>query len=363
MSAAPNLLISLVTWNSRPYLPNLFASLEAQDLPKFRVTVVDNASQDGTLEWLSAASSNKGPNSTEPWARIDSLLVLRNFRNQGFSRGHNQAIALAVSHWPAEQWAQSFILVINPDLELAPACLHELITAMKTDASLAACGPKLLRAVRHADEDGHPEIVRSAIIDSTGLCMTRARRAYDRGAGEEDHGQYDQVTDVFGISGACMLLRASALTRIRLRDEIFDTDFMAYQEDVDLAWRLRRLGMKVALVPQAVAWHHRAASSLPHGSWLDAWHLRQTKSGLINQLSTRNHVWLLWKNETWPNFFWHSPWIVPYELAKCCAALFSSAVFKGYCAAVLGAHKMLSKRRELQRGETISSAQMRRWFV
>lgn len=357
MSDTPQLAISLVTWNSLIYLPQLFASLDAQEYKYFRIMAVDNASSDGTLPWLTQRVSAYAEHG------VGRLCVLRNVRNHGFARAQNQAMMLLLSHWPDKIWSRQYVLVMNPDIELAPSCLRELIQAMESDTSLAACGPKLLRAFRHTDEDHQTETERSVIIDSTGVCMTRARRAYDRGAGEEDRGQYDQQTEVFGLSGACAVFRASALAELRCGTEIFDEDFFAYQEDVDLAWRMRRFGMKLRMVPQAVAWHHRSAPSLPHGSWMDAWRLRRSKPPFVNHLSTRNHLWLLWKNESWRNLLLHSPWIVPYETAKFFTSITSRAEITGYFSAVVGWWKMWKKRRILRRRASISSDEMRAWFI
>ncbi len=349
MQEAKRLVINIVTWNSLAYMPNLFASLATQDTDAFTVTVVDNASTDGAIRWLAE--------------RAPEVTVLRNFRNQGFSRAHNQAIALALSRWPEETWTRRYILVCNPDIEFDPSCVRRLMDAMESDTALAACGPKLLRTRVRSQEEGQLETERTNLLDATGLVVTRSRRVVDRGAGEEDRGQYDRLTDVFGFSGACALFRASALVAAKIGGEFFDEDFFLYQEDVDLAWRMRRLGMRVRFVPDARAWHHRRAPSLPSGGILTAWNLRKKKSPFINYLSTRNHLWLLMKNEELPNLLFHAHRIIPYEIAKGFASFVSWAVLKGNCAALLGIRRMWYKRRACAPEVRVSGRDMRRWFV
>jgi len=350
MQEAKKTIINIVTWNGLAYLPNLFASLDEQDYRDFTVTVVDNASDDGTLKWLEQE-------------RPDTAL-LRNFKNQGFARAHNQAIALALSRWPEETWHERYILVANQDLELAPDCLRQLVAALDANPDLAGVQPKLLTASVVAEVDGRRETERSAILDSAGIAMSKARRAFERGAGEIDRGQYDVACDIFALTGALALFRASALSQAKLNVEFYDEDFVSYKEDVDLGWRMRRLGMNVRFVPTAVAWHHRSAASAKQGIfWLKAFARRFRKPERINFNSTRNHCWLALKNDECINRFFHAPWIIPYEVGKLVAALFSWASLRGYAAALAGFGKMWKKRQEIARRAKVSGKDMRRWFV
>jgi GT2 family glycosyltransferase len=351
MEEAKKVSVHVVTWNSLAYLPGLFASLDEQTSREFTVTVVDNASNDGTYEWV---SHNR-----------HDVAVLRNFRNQGFARAHNQAIALALSRWPESEWSRRYVLVANPDLEFKADCLQQLIALMEGDASIDACAPKLLRAyVRAQNEDGMRETERSTTIDSTGLVIKKTRQASDRGAGEEDKGQYDSATDVFGFSGACVLFRASSLVAAKLAGEYFDEEMFAYKEDVDLAWRMRRLGMSARFVPEAIAWHHRRAPSAKQGFlWLRALLKRSHKPAYVNFLSTRNHHWMLWKNDEIGNQFVHLVWLVPYELGKCLVGIFSLSAWKANFQALAGLPRMWKKRKELASRAKVSGRAMRKWFV
>lgn len=350
MESAKTLVINIVTWNSKRYLPNLFASLDQQTSRDFTVTVVDNVSTDGTLEWLT---------DTRP-----DVALLRNFRNQGFARAHNQAIALACSRWDTADVAHRYVMVANPDMEFAPDAVERLIHFMDMHPEAAVCGPKLLRTRTVAEgEDGNPETERTNMIDAMGIAMTKARRPVDRGAGEEDTGQYDGSLAVFGLSGACVVFRVSALKEATLVGEVFDEDFFAYQEDADLMWRMRLLGMQAYVVPEAVVWHHRRAPSLPHGGWLAAWRSRSRKPAYVNAYSTRNHAWLLIKNEQSANLFRHAPWWLPYEAAKLVASLFSPKQLGAEWNSLRGYATMLRKRKELKRRIVVSPQDMRKWFI
>jgi len=321
MEEAKQLSINFVTWNSAAYLPGCFASLDDQEWNEFSIAVVDNASNDGSVKWL----QDNRPDVT----------ALRNFRNQGSSRAKNQAIALAFSRWQEEQLGSRYVMLASPEVEFAPSCIGRLIAEMERDHSLAACGPKMLRVqFRAGGEEDHRDTERSTTIVSTGLFLTKSRAAIERGVGEDDKGQYDTATDVFGFSGGCILLRASALSALKLSGEWFDEDFGDGFEDVDLAWRLRRLGLRARLVPEAVAWRH-VSSGVPR--------------------SARNRIWAGWKNDELGNRFAQLPWVVA-------GALHPSSI-AGWFAALGGWGKMAKKRAELTKRAKVSGIEMRTWYV
>lgn len=378
MDSAKRLVVNIATWNSARFLPNLFASLDAQTSRAFSVTVVDNASSDGTLAWLEtrvatdAAQGERQERESEteteeqPPAMVNRAPVgiLRNFRNQGFSRAHNQAIALALTRWEGEDLEQRYVMVANPDLEFAPNAIEQIIAFMDAHPDVASCAPKLLRAVVASPaEDGLSEIQHTRTIDAFGIAITKARRAVDRGAGEEDRGQYDTDTHLFGPSGACAIYRVSALRQVRLGTEWFDEQFFAYQEDVDLAWRFRLLGLESRLVPTAVVWHHRRAQAETTNNWFAAWRRRAARSSYVNFFSTRNHGWLILKNDTFVNLLLHAPWWLPYEVAKFLAGLISPTQFRAQLASLSGMPAVLRKRKELMKQAKVTPVEMRKWFV
>lgn len=351
MEPAKTLSIQIVTWNSARYLPDLFESLDRQKSQDFTVTVVDNGSTDGTLEWLRL--------------RQPGLILLRNFRNQGFARAHNQALALARTRW-LEQGADlqfRYAFLLNPDCILHPNCVAELCYAMQAQPKVALAGPKLLRAVRQSEEEGERALVTlTNSIDSTGLVIKKSRQAEDRGAGEEDRGQYDQ-SEPFGISGAALVVRASTLTELQPANELFDEDFFAYKEDVDLAWRLRLLGREVAFLPRAIVWHYRRAKPTQRPGLLARWWNNRQREPSLKILSHRNQRWLEWKNDDWVNRFIHLPWLLPETLARFCAVVLDRHAFRAMLLAWLGRSQIQAKRRELMRRRQTSPANMRRWLV
>lgn len=340
--------VQIVTWNSMKYLPTLMASFAAQTFRDFSILVIDNASSDGTVEFLRQ--------------KYPEVTILRNFRNLGFSAAHNQGIKYALAAWKDITRDDRYVLVTNPDVIFTPTFLENLVTAAETRPEAAAFGGKLLR-VSCVGEDGMEEEIRTKTIDSTGLRVFKSRRLVDRGAGEEDTGQYDDNCEVFGVSGALAMYRASALEVIKVQNEYFDEDFFAYKEDGDLAWRLRLSGFSARYVPPAVAYHFRRAAGKEKAKIWEFLRNRRTKSNAVNQFSYRNHLLMLVKNEQWGNLIRHLPWIGVYEGGKFFSLIFwepktlrAVINFWRFCP------RMMEKRGLVMAKRRVSAQAMRKWF-
>lgn len=154
--------------------------------------------------------------------------------------------------------------------------------------------------------------------------MWRSRHAIDRGAGQSDAGQYEVGGDVFGISGACLMIRRQALEDIRFKDEYFDDTFFAYKEDIDVAWRLQRRGWKAWYEPSLRAFHHRHIKGITAASDVLIARNHRSRSSHMSYLSYRNHWLMLLKNERWTTWWRDGLWILWYEWKKFCFMLFTS---------------------------------------
>lgn len=347
--------VHIVAWNSMRYLPALFTSLAEQTFQNFFVSVVDNASTDGALDWLRSV--------------YPQTATLRNTRNLGFARAHNQMIALARARWAREPTNQNrgslqerYVLVTNPDLILASDFLEQLVRTADIHSEVGSFGGTLLKIFADHAGDDMSSPRRTTYIDSTGLKILRSRRVVERGAGKENRGQY-AAGPVFGISGALALYRMNALEDVKFDNEYFDEDFFAYKEDVDLAWRLQLRGWDAWYEPRAVAYHYRAAAGTERRTPWAALTERRKKSAFVNGLSTRNHLLLLWKNDDRTNRLLHLPWILMYECCRFILILLTEpGTFKAYGAAFRFLPRMLRKRAFSFSIRKRTPRDMRRWF-
>lgn len=215
----------LVTWNSQDDLETSVTALRNSARAgglTIEVVVVDNASSDGSADLADD---------------IGADLVIRNPLNAGFATAASQGAARATGSW---------LLFVNPDLIVTESCLPALWSAAVSAEHRTAT---LVPVVRYqADPDG--EGVYGLGVDLRGLPYERTSMLGDSLRDEP-----------FGGSGGASLIRASALRAIGG----FEPLYFAYLEDVDVAWRLRRLGFNALSVPHAVALH-RGSSSTIEGS-------------------------------------------------------------------------------------------------
>jgi len=220
--------VAIVNYRTYAALDVCLNSLAAQTVAPAAVCVVDHDPEPRELARLRSAHPGVD------W---------RPAPNRGFAAGANRAIEGVQVRAPR----LDFVLLLNADVALEVGFAGCLMREMEKRPAVALASGKLLR------RDGRT-------LDSAGLAMRRTRKTLDRGSEQTDRGQYDRIEEVFGVSGAALMMRASALGDLEIDGELFDEDFHSYHEDTDLAWRARLLGWSSLYVPQARAIHGRGWS-------------------------------------------------------------------------------------------------------
>jgi len=277
----PRVNINIVTWNSSDCIIACLKALDKQTYTDFQVLVIDNNSEDDTLEQLQGVG--RLPN---------KLKICENKENSGFARAHNMGIRQADSE---------FILLVNPDAILTPGFVENMVKAIETDSAIGSVAGKLIQ-VDSAKEIGQKPL-NEYLIDSAGLIMLRNRRQYLRGH-LQSTSKFIQPDYIFGPDGACPLYRRTMLEDIKVDDEYFDESFVTHKEDVDLAWRAQLLGWKSIFTPEAVAFHTR---TFRPGK-------RRGISKKVRMDAVKNRYLLLIKNELPSTFIKHAPYILFYDL-------------------------------------------------
>ncbi|MDP3971190.1 MAG: glycosyltransferase family 2 protein [bacterium] len=278
-SRQPLVSIIVLSYNSKKHLPALFTSLAAQTYSDIEIIVVDNDSQDGTVEWIEGQSILQPTN------------LIANKTNEWYAKGNNQGIKVAKG---------DYVIFCNDDVVLKNNHVELLVEVFKKQPDAGMVGGKLLKLTKQDDQ---------SIVDSAGLIMERSRNVLNRGENDIDKGQYDLMEEVFGITGALMMVSRHAIESVKYGDNFFDADFIAYKEDVDASWRMHRAGFQVWYQPQAVAYHARTIQKTSLAS-------RSNKPAIIRGYSYRNHIWTLIKNEDLKSFILDSWAIIPYEFVK-----------------------------------------------
>lgn len=215
--------VIIPTWDGKDRLAACLDSLAGQSL-KADIVVVDNGSTDGTDEFLAR--------------RYPSVTVLANHRNLGFAGGVNTGL----------RWAQNigyeYSALLNNDARASSDWLKKLVAFLDDHKQAGIVTSKIL--------DGDDQR-----LDSTGDFYTTWGLPFPRGREELNSSHYDKDSWVFAASGGASLYRMAMLDRIGL----FDEDFFAYYEDMDLSFRAQLAGWKVGYEPGAIVTHHIGATS------------------------------------------------------------------------------------------------------
>lgn len=258
--AGPTVGVVIVTYDSGPIVEAVVDALLAGTRRPDAVVIVDNGSA-----------------RTEAIDRIDAaghpvVTVDRAGTNLGFCAGNNRGLRTLAGH--------DYALVLNPDAVVTERYLEDAMARLDREPTIGVLGPKLL---------GLDEATRQPTgrIDSAGIFLTAYGRAYDRGQGEDERGQYDGVQDVPAICGAAMLCRRTALDAVAPDGQVFDEAFFMYKEDIDLSLRLRAAGWRVVLDTDTVIHHCRGNDQVDRSS-TPAW---VRKRSLANE-------WRIWRKGT-----------------------------------------------------------------
>jgi GT2 family glycosyltransferase len=257
----PKVAVNIVTFNSAGDIAACLVSLGRQTFRDFEIHVFDNASVDETLKRM------------EPF---EIGYLTRSPVNTGFCKAHNELV---------RRFPSDYVLFLNPDTELRPTFIEELVRALDSRPDAASASGKLLRM------DGKT-------IDSAGIIMLREHRHLDRGAGQPDAGQFDMAEEIFGPSGAAAMYRRKALDDAAIDGQYFDEDFFAYREDADLAWRCRLFGWTSLYVPAAVALHRRRVTPERRGELPAEINRHSVKNRFLLRLN--NMTATLYRRDFWP---------------------------------------------------------------
>lgn len=242
----------------KQFLPKILATKPQTD--EVKVWVVDNASEDNTWEFLS-----------DHFPQVNKI---RLEVNKGFTNGYVASLS---------QIEADYYVLISSDIEVEGDWVSRPIEMMKEDPRIAAVQPKVMSF----DRRDHFEYAGGAggYIDHLGYPFCRGRLINHL---EVDEGQYDNETEVFWGSGACLFIRADLYHKAGG----FDNDFYAHMEEIDLCWRLKTMGYKIGFCPTSKV-YHMGGFIISYGSPGKVF--RNHRNNLIMLLKNMKGTELLWK--------------------------------------------------------------------
>ncbi len=216
-------VVVIPNWDGADDLRGCLDSVIAQSV-KAHVIVVDNGSADGSAKLVQKD--------------YPGVELIRHTVNKGYAGGVNPGFKRAI------ELGAAYVAPFNNDAVADKYWLERLVKCLGAHSNVGIATCKLLTA------DGKR-------LDSTGDYYTNWGLPYPRGRGESAIDKYDNDTEIFGASGGASLYRVSMLEEIGL----FDEDFFAYYEDVDLSFRSQLAGWKVRYVPESIAYHQIGSTS------------------------------------------------------------------------------------------------------
>jgi len=242
----PKLAIVVLSYNGKDLLEKFLPPILDSQTSYSQVYVVDNASTDGTYEFLQA--------------KFPQVNIIRLPVNKGFTNGYVESLPFIEAE---------YYVLISSDVEVTPGWIEPIINLMDSDSTIGVCQPK----IKSYNQKTHFEYsgAAGAYIDKYGYPFCRGRIFFTV---EEDNNQYDDIREVFWCSGACMFIRSKVYHEIGG----FDNEYYAHMEDIDLSWRVKNSGSRVMVCPQAVV-YHVGGHIISYGSPAKVY--RNYKNGLI----------------------------------------------------------------------------------
>ncbi len=195
--------------------------------------------------------------------------IMRAGVNLGFARAYNKMIARA------KELGVEYFLALNPDMILEKGAIAKIVEALDKDAQIGSVCPKILKW----DFENNKK---TNIIDSCGISELSALNFFDLGQSERDSGQCES-REIIGPSGAAAMYRMSALEAVKEGENYFDELMFMYEEDCDLAYRLKIAGFKSKCISDSIVYHDRTAAAKGQGNIKIALN-RRNKPRIIKRL-------------------------------------------------------------------------------
>jgi GT2 family glycosyltransferase len=304
------LTVTIPTYNRRDLMDVVLPPVLDQEFDgELDVVLIDDGSTDGTADYVRS--------------RWPSVRVLEQ-ENRGISAAMNRCLE--------EGRGSDYVALLNNDVEIAAGWAAAIVRGLDADPEAGSATGKML------------DYTQRDVLDGAGDEMRWSSGCWRRGHGEHDRGQYDTPEYVLSPCGGAAVYRSKAV------DDVggFDSDFVAYYEDVDWGLRSQLRGWRCLYVPQAVCFHMGSATTAA-----------SERADQFAMLLRRNGFFLIIKDFPLRAIVQHLPAIALHHLGW-----FADSVRKGlgirhlraWASAVRMAPKMMRKRRSIQSARRVDLA-------
>lgn len=240
MNRYPKVAVVILNWNGRFFLEKFLPSVYNSDYPNIEFIVGDNGSTDDSVAFVRAV--------------YPTIRIIRNESNLGFAGGYNEVLKTVEA---------DYFVLLNSDVEVPPNWITPVIELMESQPDMAVAQPKICSNYQrdyfeHAGAAG-------GFLDNYGFPFCRGRMLHVL---EKDQGQYDTPSSIFWASGAAFFIKQHLWELAGG----FDADFFAHMEEIDLCWRLQRMGYRIGYCPHSVVYHvggGTLATSNPQKTYLN----------------------------------------------------------------------------------------------
>ena len=210
--------VIVVNFNGEDFLKILLPSLLKTNYEKFEIILVDNASSDGSIEYVRYNFKD------------ERIAIVKNDKNYGPAAARNIGFKRA---------GGEYIAFLDNDTEVDREWLNELVRVFESDSKIAVAQCKLLNMVERNR------------FDHAGDYLTPLGFLSERSSQCIDVGQFDAVEDIFSAKSAATMIRSSVYKEIGM----FDDSYFIFVEETDFCFRAWLAGYRVVFVPKAIVWH------------------------------------------------------------------------------------------------------------
>lgn len=222
----PLVSIIIVNWNGKHFLHDCLSSVADQDYKNIEIIFVDNASTDGSLEYVKS--------------NYPKIIIIENASNLGFAQANNIGY---------KKCKGEYILFLNNDTKVKKNFLTKLVAGIEGKPDIAGAQSKILHM-------NNP-----SLLDSVGAFLTSSGFLLHYGFCKKDSPKYNKIIDIYTAKGASMLFKKSVLDKVRIGSEVFDSRYFAYFEETDLCHRVWLAGYRIIFLPDSVIFHNVGGTS------------------------------------------------------------------------------------------------------